>query len=182
MPTSFTMRLRQGVCALLADFRSVDEALAARYLNAEQLTLFRRMTRSEQLHSLNVLRDVLAQSAETPRDLAQAALLHDVGKTLCPLSVAQRSLAVAMATLWPALDLHWRGPDPQAALAQLSELPWWRVGSVVRQHHPTWGALLAHSVGLSERTVWLIAHHAEAIDDHPYVALLRRLQQADDAN
>ncbi|MCS6836275.1 MAG: hypothetical protein NZ750_09690 [Anaerolineae bacterium] len=182
MATGFGVRLRQGVRALLADLRPLDEELAARTLDAVQLALFRRMTRSEQLHSLNVLRDVLAQAAETPRDLAQAALLHDVGKTLCPLSVAQRSLAVVIATLWPALDRRWRGADPQAALEQLSTLPWWRVGSVVRYHHPAWGAQLAQSAGLSARALWLIAHHAEAIDDHPHAALLRRLQQADDRN
>jgi hypothetical protein len=181
MTTGFSMRLRQGVRALLADFRPVDEALAARTLDAAQLALFRRMTRSEQLHSLNVLRDVLAQEDHTPHDLAQAALLHDVGKSRCPLSVAQRSLAVIVATLWPALDARWRAYD-EAADPPPDALPWWRAGSVVRYHHPAWGAQLAQTVGLSERALWLIAHHADSIDDHPYAALLRRLQQADDAN
>jgi len=182
MATSFTMRLRQGVRALLADFRPVDEALAARTLDAPQLALFQRMTRSEQLHSLNVLRDLLAQEAHTPHDLAQAALLHDVGKSRCPLSVAQRSLAVAVASLWPALDARWRAYD-EATDPPPDALPWWRAGSVVRYHHPAWGAQLAQDVGLSERALWLIAHHAQAVPpQHPHAALLRRLQQADDAN
>lgn len=63
-------RIQQGIRALLAFTQTVDYELTERYLTTEQMALFRRMAKSEQLHSLNVLRDVLAQEEQTPHDLA----------------------------------------------------------------------------------------------------------------
>jgi hypothetical protein len=69
---------RQGIRALTAFAQPVDLDLAAAHLSPPLLTLFGRMQRNDQLHSLNVLRSVLAQGP-TPPDLATAALLHDSG-------------------------------------------------------------------------------------------------------
>ncbi|MBL8164963.1 MAG: hypothetical protein JNJ61_23470, partial [Anaerolineae bacterium] len=60
-------RLKQGLRALLAFSRPVDWDLAAETLSPDLMTLFRRLKRSEQLHSLNVLRGVLAQGS-APHD------------------------------------------------------------------------------------------------------------------
>ena len=170
-----TQRLRQGVRALLAFTRTVDSDLAAEYLSPQQMMLFNQMNRSEQLHSLNVLRDVLDQG-QTPDDLAVAALLHDVGKICYPLAIWQKTIAVLVKAFVPSLFERWSRGSP----ANL-----WVRAFAVNVQHPTWSAELVTQADASERAVWLIAHHADALSqwtDHMYWELLNRLQQADNQN
>lgn len=160
-------RLNQGTRALLAFARYVDYDLAARYLSAEQLALFRQMRRGEQLHSLNVLRTIIEQQASVPNDLVLVALLHDVGKIQRPLAVWEKSLAVIIRRVNNDLFLRWR-----------------RVSQVMTQHSQ-WGAQLVAKTGASERAVWLIAHHDDSPEkwqNHPYYELLKCLQIADELN
>lgn len=168
-------RLRQGIRALLAFARPVDHALAAQYLAPPLLACFRQMRRSEQLHSLNVLRAVLAQGS-TPDDLAVAALLHDVGKARYAFPVWQKTLVVLVRAGFPAWFER---------LANGSAGNFWQRPFVVSHQHPAWSAEIAAAAGASERALWLITHHADPLAqwaDHPHVHLLKRLQQADDAN
>lgn len=169
-------RIQQGVSALLAFARAVDYDLAARYLTSEQLALFKQMARAEQLHSLNVLRDVLAQADETPHDLAVAALMHDVGKSRRHLSVAQKTISVLVKRFWPALEQR---------LTADERTDFWHAPFTVRRYHPKWSAELLAQRGASERAIWLAQHHqddAATWQDHPNYPLLLRLQAADDAN
>ena len=169
-------RFQQGIRALFAFAQDVDYELAERYLESEQMTLFRSMAKSEQLHSINVLRDVLKQEAQTPQDLAVVALLHDCGKSRKHLAVWQKTISVLVKKLLPA----WA-----EKLSTDGELSFWRAPFMVRQHHPQWGAELLRQLNAPERIVWLIEHHADTADDwqgHPYHHLLIRLQEADDAN
>lgn len=169
-------RLKQGIQALLAFAQPVDLPLAAQYLSAAQVSLFQQMTRSEQLHSLNVLRTVLSQDAETAHDLAVAALLHDCGKSRYALNVAQRTISVLTEKLLPAVFKR---------LSNDETLTFWRAPFVVRRHHPAWSAQMLAEVGASERAVWLAAHHADKLSqhpEHPHYALLARLKAADDMN
>ncbi len=168
-------RLRQGLRALFAFALPVDLALARRYLDAAQLALFRRMRRGEQLHSLNVLRGVLAQG-ETPPDLAVAALLHDVGKSRYPLRLWQKTGAVLVRACAPPLFARLSRGDPRR---------WWQRAFVVYVQHPAWSAELLAETAASASAVWLVAHHqddAERWRDHECYLLLKRLQRADDAN
>jgi hypothetical protein len=167
-------RIRQGVRALLAFSRPVDYALAEAALSPPLMDLFRRLRRSEQLHSLNVLRDVATQGP-TPPDLAAAALLHDVGKIRWPIALWQRTLPVLVPPVSPALARRWSEGDPRQ--------PWARP-FVVRAHHAAWGAEMIAAAGASEPTVWLVRHHQDKDVDpkHPHAYLLKRLQAADDAN
>lgn len=172
------LRIRQGIRALTAFTRPVDYELAAQYLSPELLSVFQRMQRSEQLHSLNVLRDVLAQGAAPP-DLAVAALLHDVGKSRYRLTVAEKTTAVLVRKALPRFARRLAHTDNPAVI------PFWRRAFVVRQHHPAWSAAILQQAGASEAAVWLAAHHQDKREQwasHPYYGLLSRLQQADDAN
>jgi hypothetical protein len=168
-------RLRQGLRALFAFSQTVDYALAAQYLTDEQLQLFRRMRRGEQLHSLNVLRGVLAQG-DTPPDLALAALLHDVGKIRYPLRLWQKTVVVLTRTFIPALSGRLSAGDPSH---------WINRPYAVYAHHPAWSAELVVQTGANAAAVWLIAHHADNAEHrrgHDQYPLLKRLQAADDSN
>jgi hypothetical protein len=168
-------RIRQGIRAVFAFSQPVELPLAAQYLTPELLVLFQQMRRSEQLHSLNVLRDVLAQGA-TPRDLAVAALLHDVGKSRYPLRTWQKTIAVLTRTFAPQLFERWSKGSPADR---------WLRPYVVYVEHPVWGAELIRAAGASEAAIWLVAHHQDSAalwEQHPLAPLLRRLQSADDSN
>lgn len=169
-------RLRQGLWALFAFARPIDDALVATYLSPPLLTLFCQMRHSEQLHALNVLRAVLRQADDTPDELAVAALLHDVGKSRYPLPIWQKTVAVAIHTVAPSLFYRLAAGDPD----RLSARPF-----AVKAHHPAWSAAMLARTGVNQRTLWLVAHHQDHPDrwrDHPDAPLLARLQRADDTN
>jgi hypothetical protein len=168
-------RIRQGLRALTAFAQPVDVDLAARYLNPALLACFRTMRRAEQLHSLRVLRAVLAQG-DTPHDLAVAALLHDVGKSRYPFPVWQKTLVVLARALTPGLFTR---------LSCGRETDWRCRPFVLSAQHPAWSAAQVAAAGGSPRAVWLIAHHAtppETLAGHEWLDLLRRLRAADDAH
>lgn len=174
--TSSIQRVQQGVRALLAFATSVDTDLAQQTLSAKEFQAFVGMSRSEQLHSLNVLRDVLAQSDTTPPALAVAALLHDVGKSRYHLMVWQKTIAVLVKAFIPKLAAY---------LARDETLNFWRAPFTVREYHPKWSANILRRCQSDDVAIWLAEHHQEDAtqhQDHPYYELLCRLQAADDAN
>jgi hypothetical protein len=170
-------RLRQGIGALTAFSQPVDYSLAQRYLSPEQLTLFRRMRRSEQLHSLRVLRSVMAQNDSPPElALTVAALLHVVGKIRYPLAIWQKTTAVLVRAFAPAIFRRLSAGDPRRL---------WIRPFAVYVHHPAWSAELLAQNGASPAAIWLVAHHQDTAEnwrDHELYPLLKRLQRADDAN
>ena len=169
-------RMQQGIRALFAFATEVDYELAERYLDPEQMALFRSMAKSEQLHSLNVLNDVLVQSEQTSHDLAVAALLHDSGKSRKHLAVWQKTISVLVSKFLPRLD---------DSLSMDGDLSFWRAPFIVRRHHPKWSGELLSQMNSSDCAIWLVTHHADSADtwgEHPYYELLLRLQAADDAN
>ncbi len=156
-------RLRQGLHALLAFAQPIDRALAAQHLTPELQQCFDRLRRSEQLHSLRVLRALQAEGEVTP-DLAVAALLHDVGKTRWPFPLWQRVLVVLLPRLAPALaDRLARGSESQPLARPF----------LLCQQHPAWGAQLARAAGASERAAWLVGQHAGNAGDDADLARLR---------
>ncbi|MBL8133610.1 MAG: HD domain-containing protein [Anaerolineae bacterium] len=175
MNTSPARRLGQGLRAMFAFAQPLDLTPAQTYLADDLLALLRRMKRSEQIHSLRVLRDLLAEGPVNG-DLGTAALLHDAGKARYPLAIWQKTLAVLVRTFLPRLFDRLSRGDPR----RLLERPF-----VVAVEHPAWSAELAGAAGATGGAIWLIAHHqddARQWSEHAPYADLLRLQRADDLN
>jgi hypothetical protein len=125
------------------------------------------MQPSEQAHAFIVL-ERLKEAGHTTPDLLVAALLHDVGKIIAPLTIWERMLAVLAGRFLPGLAKRWSEGRPVG----------WRHAFVVAARHPDWGADLAAEAGVSLCAQELIRRHqAPASADD---ALLAALQAVDD--
>ncbi len=167
-------RVRQFARALGASIGPHNSGTVSEYLEAPQLELFHRMSGMDRHHCLAVFH-TLQESGKTERPLLQAALLHDVGKTMGPVRIWHRVIAVLVNSLAPQL------------LEALDREPGtWRYPFYVHSRHASLGAEMARRAGCSSDTVWLIAHHEEEPAAHRsrrmVSTLLRALQVADEAN
>jgi hypothetical protein len=162
-------RSRQFWNALPIPRQRVDIGALTPHLSDSQIILFRRLQPSEQAHALRML-ERLKDAGHANPDLLAAALLHDVGKVLYPLSLSDRVVVVLGKRFFRKKAKHW----------SLETLTRFRRPFIVAAHHPAWGADLAQQAGASPRTVDLIRRHQDppAADDH----LLIALQAADDEN
>lgn len=168
-------RIEQGMRALFAFATPIDLQLATLYLSPTEIVAFQRMSRADQLHSLNVLRTVQSQYESVPLSLAVAALMHDVGKCRYHLAVWQKTLVVLVKRLRPSLAER---------LGREDKLSSWRAPFVVRSHHAQWSAEILRACRADEIAVWLVEHHQADIHahgDHPQADLLRCLKRADQA-
>jgi len=167
-------RVRQFALALGASINLEKTDVLREYLEVPQLELFHRMSSMDQHHCLAVFR-TLQEAGETDAALLQAALLHDVGKTMGPVRIWHRVIAVLANALGPPL---WEtmGGKPGT----------WRYPFYVHRQHAVLGAEMAHRVGCSPQAVWLIAHHEDRPADSQAgdgeSKLLAALQAADEVN
>jgi hypothetical protein len=138
--------------------------------------LFRPLSPGEQAHSLRVMRVVAAggNAYAHQAELQQAALLHDVGKTLSPLTLMDRVPLALVSRLWPGPIARWAGSEPRG-----------RTGSSTRPPGmPGWGPSYVPRPRRPHLTVNLVRRHqlpmdvpATREDEMLYV-----LQTADDDN
>jgi len=145
-------------------------------LNPAQMALFRELHRSEQVHSIRVMRAVMATSdgfsVEQRKYLIQAALLHDVGKNNYPLRLWERVLIVLAKAFAPNRVLDWGVGEPRG----------WRRAFVIARQHPVWGAQMAAEAGASPLAVSLIQRHQDLLSDADEALedqLVRLLRSAD---
>ena len=148
----------------------VDSILPSPELRA----LFRQMSPGEQRHSLTVLKQVDAQYPSAPPELRQAALLHDVGKTVAPLNIVERVWVVVGRKLFSHTWQRWGQGQPRS----------WRKAFVVACQHARWGADLAAQAGAGPLVSNLIRRHQTPVTRSATLEdeLLKHLQAADNAS
>lgn len=168
-------RIRQFVGGITASVSADDLQQAAEFLPTAGLNRFRQMPVDAQRHSLNVL-TTLQRAGWHDRELAAAALLHDVGKLAAAaagltFNAWVRTALVLVETLAPTVAVRLTVDDATGG---------WRYLLHVHMAHPRIGARWADADGCSALTCWLIAHHQDktglpdARSDSPESLDLRR--------
>ncbi len=166
-------RFAQGAGALFAFARRPDLDLARRQLSPCEYKAFRSLSRSEQLHSLNVFLKALEADRAAPASLRSAALLHDVGKSRCQLSTWQKTFAVIIEAISPRLSNR---------LSEDETISFWRAPFIVRRHHAKWSGEILRNCGSDADVIWLVEKHQENPERHRNslrYELLAKLQRAD---
>lgn len=167
-------RIAQGLRALIAFATPVDdEAARAVLVTPALIALFKRMRRSEQLHSLRVMQRLQAQGIDHP-DLLTAALLHDSGKSRYRLGLVGRTLAVLARALLPDQYAQWGHGSPRG----------WRRPFAIAVQHPDWSAEDMAAAGASPLAVTLARRHQTNLPEvrSEEDRLLALLQASDDAH
>jgi putative nucleotidyltransferase with HDIG domain len=164
-------RIGQFFLYLSARLTPEDDALVASILPPALRPLFGQMSAGEQLHSLKVMR-WLREHGHVQPALLQAALLHDVGKSLAPINLVERVEAVLVRCLLPSAYARWAEAPPRG----------WRKPFVTAVNHPEWGADLAAKAGASAQVVNLIRQHQNlkktpVTDDDRLLDLLQQAEQ-----
>ena len=165
-------RSRQFWNSLISSRTRIASESLLPHLTPVQLILFRRLQPSEQAHAYHLLTQ-LKKSGQTNPDLLTAALLHDVGKILYPLSTLDRIITVLGKRFFHSVAQGWSKGAPSGL----------RRPFVVAEQHAAWGAQLASQAGAGAQTVELIRHHHDppaAEPDMHIAPLLAVLQAADD--
>ena len=130
------------------------------------------MQPAEQVHAYRLFKHLENSGQATP-DLLTAALLHDVGKILVPLSIFDRVVIVLGKHLFRKAARRWAEGTPHG----------WRLPFVVAEKHAEWGADLASQAGATPLTVELIRRHHDSPVGNPDSEtehLLAALLAADD--
>jgi hypothetical protein len=116
------------------------------------------MHRSEQAHSIRVMRALISKGEALPEayrhDVLVAGLLHDAGKSLHPLRIWERVWIVLFRRLFPERVRQLGEGTPSG----------WRRAFVVAERHPEWGAQMAAQAGSSALAVSLIRRHQDHIE------------------
>ncbi len=133
-------RINQGLRAVFALGHPVDYDAVAEVLSPPLMRLYCRMRRVEQLHSLRVMRTLVAHGQTDP-DLLVAALLHDCGKSRYRFTLPERVLVVLVKRLAPAAY----------ARGSMGEPDGWRRMFVIAARHPQWSADDMQAAGASTR-------------------------------
>ncbi len=175
---SAAYRFRQGVRALGAWMRPVDDSQAERYLTPPLFALYLQMRRTERQHSLRVAQALL-NDGHTHPDLLVAALLHDVGKIRTCFFLPEKVMVVLVKAFSPVLYHRW------GSISDRDSRWGWRRPFVVSVQHPIWGADMVADAGGSTLAVDLIRRHADPLPNPSQTEadrLLVLLQAVDDQN
>jgi hypothetical protein len=167
-------RTTQFFRAMIAKPRPQELALVEANLSPPMAELFWKMSSTEQVHGLRVLRSLIAQGQNDP-DLLAAALLHDVGKIRFTLHIWERVLIVLANWFIPEMVQRWGVGEPDG----------WRRPFVIASLHPMWGAEMVRDAGGSKILIDLVRRHQEPLSSGSQLKidhLLHLLQETDGVN
>lgn len=125
-----------------------DRLLVARQLSGQMVPLYYGMSRGDRSHARSVLRALCWQGLVPPA-LAQAALLHDVGKASARLTLIHRVVFVLL-TAWARSLSERLASSPTSC---------WRHAFYVQWHHAELGASRCAQAGCSPLVVELVRRH-----------------------
>ncbi|WP_195972130.1 HD domain-containing protein [Clostridium thermobutyricum] len=113
-------RVKQFIWAITGAVKSVDYELVEKYLDKEEMFIFKKLKKSEQHHCIRVCNDAIQMlkdhnkkleietSNKTQEEttlsinqykLGKIALLHDVGKSIFPITIIDKSIIVILDKL-----------------------------------------------------------------------------------
>lgn len=154
----WSYRARQFVTRCLAREGAIDTVAIRGVLPEPAFRLYQRMPLGDRIHAQNVWM-TLKEGGPNSRDLEQAALLHDVGKSQANVSLVHRVLIVLIQ------GAH--APFLERLARDVSHS--WRYPFYVHLHHAEIGARLCADAGCSPLTVALVRYHEtrSALPDAP---------------
>lgn len=141
-------RSRQFFTRCLARESAIDTAAIRGVLSEPAFQLYQGMSLGDRIHAQNVWMTLKA-GGPSSRDLEQAALLHDVGKSQANLSLIHRVLIVLIQGAHAPLLERLARDVPGS----------WRYPFYVHLHHAEIGAMLCADAGCSPLTVALVRYH-----------------------
>lgn len=175
---------------LRGDLSAADKSLVESILlTTAQRRLFAKMSPNDQRHASAVARTV-QQAGHHQAALLQAALLHDVAKSLGQ-PIIHRVLIVLFEAFWPQALIRLsnqssiQNQSVSSFIPQPSSFPAWRRPFVVHAHHPAIGAAWAQEANCDTLAVELIRKHQDSLNslaNDKHRQLLEILQWADNLN
>jgi len=170
----WSYRCRQVLMRMKRGDAAVAREVARRVLPPAAYALFEMMPPGDQIHALCVFR-TLGGAESMPPEMAQAALLHDVGKAGGRLTGPRRALMILLESV---------GGGLLERLA-LAEPGYWRYPFHVHLHHAEIGASLCQEAGCPPLVVALVRGHespSESPSDDPRLTEgLAALHRADES-
>lgn len=155
-------RIAQGFKSILPSRLTLGEyGDLARWLTASQFSAFLNMDPFDQAHAYRVFA-WLRNKGIDDRELLMAGLFHDVGKSFpgAGIQTTDRALKVILQAGAPEML--------ESVARRLSSCG--RDGLATAVRHPQIGAEMAHELGCSPDTCWLIYHH-----EHRFRVISKRL-------
>lgn len=105
-------RVKQFFWGLTEKLKDEDRHLINRYLDEYESSLFYRLPRNEQVHSIKVVKEVILESKNkgiNDNYLIKAAFLHDIGKIDSGLNIVIKSILVILNKVMPRIISKFTG-------------------------------------------------------------------------
>ena len=99
-------RVQQFIKAITASISEEEKEWVESYLSPKESTLFFKLKIYEQRHCIDVTK-LLAIQTEENRELVRLGLLHDIGKTKCPLNPIEKSIIVILDKMTKGAIKKW---------------------------------------------------------------------------
>jgi putative nucleotidyltransferase with HDIG domain len=172
------LRFKQFMFAVSSRAHSEDTKFVSEYLTVNETALFERLPDDIRKHLIHIAKKLLSVSREAPpemdvRLLVRVGLLHDIGKGIVHLSIADRVVMVILRRAMPSLynSLADRGHNERAG----------RIARkfYVHREHAKIAADLLGAAGTEHKVIDIINRHSSkpAADDPIELVLLRKADE-----